>query len=252
MVDNLKILMSIRLGLWLLILSLFLSCKDNALFDSGPTVTREVTIAEYFSSIDIENMFDITLVQDTVKKVLVTCGKNLQSYVSVSVKDSILVLDHNAKYNWSRKYEKIKLEVHLIVTPHIDIYEPVNLKTRGILKGGNFILKDWGRVSEVDISLDVNSCELYMASDNFGYFKIKGKSSSAYFEGWGTCQVRADSLILNYCHVKHRGMGNVYVNVTGQLIVSLEFTGNVCYTGNPSQIVIEQQKSSGQLINMQH
>jgi hypothetical protein len=137
-----------------------------------------------------------------------------------------------------------------MVTPRIDIHQPVNLKTKGILQGGDFTLKDWGSVSEVDVSLDVNYCGVFMASDNFGYFKIKGKSTSAYLEGWGTCQVRADSLTITNCYVRHRGMGNVYVNVTSQLIVSLEFTGNVCYTGHLSQLIIEKQSSSGRLIDM--
>jgi hypothetical protein len=233
-----------------LIALIILSCSKNGFLDSGKNITREVFIERDFSSIDIKNMFDITLVQDTVKKVFVTCGEHLQRYVSVTVRDTILLLDHTAKFNWSRKYEKIKLEIHLVTTPRIDIHEPVKLKTMNTLKGGNFIFKDWSRVSEADISLDVRSCGIFMVSDNFGYIKLKGKSTSAYLEGWGTCQLRADSLTITNCYIQHRGLSNIYVNVTAQLIVSLEFTGNVCYTGHPGQLIVVKQTSSGRLIDM--
>jgi len=42
----------------------------------------------------------------------------------------------------------------------------------------------------------------------------------------------------------------MYVNATDNLTVSLEFTGNIFYKGNPSKIVIENQSSSGKLIKM--
>jgi hypothetical protein len=237
--------------LWLVLFVLLcFSCNDG-LFDSGTTITREIKINEGFTRIDIEDIFDILLVQDTINTARVTCGKNLQSYVSIDVKDSILTLTQHTKFNWSRKYERIKLELHLIKIAEVNIRKPISLKTIGMLKGNTFKLMDWDQVSEVDLSLDYQSVGVYMVSDNFGRFRLKGNCSSAYFEGWGSCQVKADSLIIsNYCFVKHRGMGDVYVNVNGQLGVSLEFTGNVYYTGNPAQISIVQQTSTGRLIKM--
>jgi hypothetical protein len=230
-------------------LTLFPSC-DKALFDAGKTVTKEVKIDQPFSFINIQSIFDIIIVQDTINKVLVTCGENLQPAVLIDVKDGILTLKSSAGNNWSRVYKKINLEVHLSSFPRIDIHQPVNLKTKGIFKGDNFTLIDFGKVSEVDVSLDVNFCSITMSSDNSGYFKVKGKAQTADIWGWGSAYVLADSLIAQNCHVLHRGMADVYVNVTGKLSVDIEFTGNVYYTGNPSEIVIEKQLSSGKLIKL--
>jgi len=226
-----------------------MSCKDG-LFDGGTTSIRQVNIMEPFTSIRIDNIFDITLMQDTQNKVLITCGSNLQSYVSVSVNNEVLILDQNAKFNWSRGYEKIKLELHLTEVPSIIANEPVSLKSKGSLKGDKFILHVLAGVNQVDVALQVNYCGIFMVSDNSGYFKIRGKSVSAYIEGWGSCQVRADSLVVtNDCFVNHRGIGDVYVNATSLLGVTLENTGNIYYTGHPSQIVVNQ-KSTGRLINL--
>ena len=226
-----------------------LSCKDG-LFDSGMTITREIKIEQPFSTLDFKNIFDVVLVQDTINKVLVSCGKNLQSYVSVDVSNDVLIVNQDTKFNWSRKYEKIKLEIHLTAIPNILIHEPVNLKSKGTLKGDNFSLVDYGKVSEVDVTVDVNTCAVYMTFDNFGSFKVKGKCNYAEFWGWGSSIVRADSLIAGDCYVLQRGIGNVYVNVINQLSVSLNYSGNVYYTGNPAEIIIKEQKSTGQLIKM--
>jgi hypothetical protein len=235
--------------LWLVVFLCF-SCKDG-LFDSGNTVTHEIKINKGFSRIDIKNIFDITLVQDSMNVVLVTCGSNLQSSVSANVNDSILTVDQDTKFNWSRKYERIKLEIHLTSLSEINIRKPISLNTKGILTGNRLQLMDWNQVSEVNLSLAYHAVGLYMVSDNFGHYNLKGKCNSTYFEGWGSCEVQADSLVIaDYCFVKHRGIGNVYVNVIGQLGVSLECSGNVYYTGNPTQINIEQETSTGRLIKM--
>ena len=230
------------------LLPFFLSSCNKALFDAGDMVTNEIRIDSMFTTIDVENIFDITLVNDTVNKVLVTCGENLQSYVSIKARGGILYFNHSAKQNWSRNYKKIKLEVHLTFGPRIDIHEPISLKTKGVFKADYFALIDFWKVSEVDIDVDVNFCGIYMSSDNFGYFKVKGKAQTADIWGWGSAYVMADSLVTQNCHVKQRGMADVYVNVTGQLSVSLEFSGDVYYTGNPTEVIVEKQISSGRLI----
>ena len=247
MIRWLKIYALKRHIIYMVPLLLIISC-NKALFNAGDTVTRELKIEVQFSIIDIENIFDITLVNDTVNKVLVTCGENLQPYVSIKVKDGILYFDHSVKENWSRSYQKIKLEVHLTFGPRIDIHEPISLKTIGVFKADYFALIDFWKVSEVDINLDVHTCGIYMSSDNFGYFKVKGKAQTADIWGWGSAYVLADSLVTQNCHVIQRGMADVHVNVTGQLAVSLEFTGDVYYRGNPTEVIIEKQTSTGRLI----
>ena len=232
-----------------LLLLLFCQTSCNKAFlDAGDTITKEIRIDSTFSSINIENIFDITLVNDTVNKVLVTCGENLQSFVSIEARGGILHFDHSIKQKWSRSYEKIKLEVHLTFGHTINIHEPISLKTKGIFTCNNFTIVDWGKVSEVDVNLDVNFCGIYMSSDNFGYYKVKGKAQASEIWGYGSAYVVADSLVTQNCHVLQRGIAEVKVNVTGQLSVSLEFTGDVYYTGNPTEVIIEKQTSTGRLI----
>lgn len=239
---------NIRLLLLAITLVVGLTACDKSLFDSGPETQREIIIKEAFTKIDFQNIFDIVMIQDTVNKIIITCGENLQDKVSATVSNGTLTLDHNEKYNWSRSYKHIQAEIHIVSIPAIAIHAPVSLISADTLKGEIFWLLDYGKYSNINVTLNVNACDVYMTSDNFGIFKVKGKCKKADLWGWGSALVRADSLVAEQCHVKHRGFNDVYVNVTNQLSVSLEYTGNIYYTGNPKSITIEQKLSSGSLI----
>jgi hypothetical protein len=226
----------------------FSSCDRNALFDSGKTTTREIIIQHPISAFNVHSIFDISLVQDTMNKVLVTCGENLQSFVDIYSKGDSVFLEQHTKDNWSRNYEKIKLEIHINQSFYINIWAPVNLSTSGMLNIENFTVLDWGIFSELNVDLNVNSCTIVNSPEHFGLFKARGKSNSTFLWNRGSCKFFMDSLVNQSCYVKQGGWGGMYVNVKDNLTVSLEFTGNVFYTGEPSQIIIEKQSSTGRLI----
>lgn len=231
-----------------LFLCFVLQACDKALFDAGPETEFAIDIKEPFTMLDFKNIFDVTLVQDTVNKVIVSCGANLQTKVDVKVVDNVLCFDNSVKDIWSREYKHIKLEVHLVKSPSIKIHAPILLRNRGVISGNTFWLCDYDKFSDVNLTLNVKTCSIYMTSDNFGVFTVKGKAEKSDLWGWGSAVVHADSLLTQTCHVKHRGFGQVYVNVTNKLAVSLEFTGNVYCTSKPTSVTIEKQLSTGQLI----
>jgi hypothetical protein len=236
----------------ILVLVLFVSsiysCSDNALFDSGKTTTREILIKQNITAFEAESIFDITVVQDTINKILITCGENLQQFVNITIKNDTVHMKQLTKENWSRKYEKIKLELHTNQNLHIDIREPVHLVTRGIFSVPNFVVWDWTMFSEIDVNLNVDYCELINSPEHFGVIKAKGKSKSTFLWNRGSCKFLTDSLESASCYVIQHGWGDVYVNATELLTVSLEFTGNVYYFGQPAQINIQNQLSGGRLI----
>lgn len=233
--------------LLIIIVSLLqVSCRDEALFNSGVTTVDTLNLSE-FTRIEVQNTFEIELVADTVNKVLVSCGENLQKSIKIKVVDNILYLDHDINNNWSRQYEKVKLKLHSRPFSEIYVRKPVKIFNRDVFKGSSFLLVDFEKYTELDINLDVEFCGILMSSDNFGQYKVKGKAKEASIWGWGSCFVYADSLFTHNCTVLQRGMGDVYVNASDNLNVSIQFTGNVFYTGNPSNISVEDSLGSGKL-----
>jgi hypothetical protein len=230
-----------------LVLLCFTHCK-NGLFDAGDSVTKEFKITEPFRTIEIKQDFAIELINDTINKAIVTCGENLIDDMLITAQDDILTLDYDIQNNWSRSYEKIKLQLHLSSISWINVRKPCYIFTTDTFKTDNFIFIDWGKFTEMDICLEAYYIQIVMSSDNFRRFIVSGKTTYADIIQWGSAFVYADSLEIQNCSVDHRSVGDVHVNVTKELTVDLKSTGNVFCCSNPDSVIIKQQLSSGQLI----
>lgn len=239
-----------KISLTLLLLLCLVSCEKNAFFKAGETVSREILFEGKFKIIEVNSMLEITLVQDSINKAIVTCGENLQPNIDFYVQDSVLHLDNSIKYNWSRSYDKIKLELHLVRTPQLNIRKPVSIVTRDTFKTTEFFLIDWGTFTDLDVTLDVNNCAIDLSPEGFGHYTVKGKAFSATFNGKGSAFIYANDLKIQNCIVKQLSIGDIYVNVTNELKVSLLSSGNVYYSGNPNKVVVEKTISKGRLIQV--
>jgi hypothetical protein len=235
--------------LFLLLLVTF-SCEEAGLYESGSEVSKEYIIKEEYAEIDFDNIFDVTLMSDTITKVVVTCGENIQNHVEIAVKsDNFLHIGSDIKSNWARDYKKVKIELHLNKGIRIDFNQPVKLSTKDTLKIPSLYLVNWAFVAEVDITIATNSFSLDVGSKDFGYYTINGTTDkSQYWIGGGSCYVRAENLVSKNCIATNRSMGDLYLNVTNQLNASLDFKGNIYYKGNPKEVILEHQYSSGKLI----
>jgi hypothetical protein len=213
----------------------------------GPQTSREILIEEPFGSLDISNIFDIVIVQDTISKVIVTCGEKQQDKVSIYVKDGALWLNHSAKQNWDEGYKHIQLELHTINAPHMVIHDPVYITNKDTLKFDQLYIYDLGDMAQTNLTIHTNFFLIDMSADNFGKHKIKGQSLSAYIKGKGSAFINADSLQIQNCQVVQQSIGDISVNVSNNLTISLEESGNVYYSGSPN-VTIEKQTSSGKII----
>lgn len=239
-----------KISIAILLLFQIVSCEKNAFFNAGEIVSQEILFDKKISSIEVNTMLDITLVQDSINKAIVTCGENLLPDINIFVKDDILHLNNTLKYNWSRSYEKVKLELHLISVPQLNIRKPAYITTRDTFKTNEFFLIDWGEFTEVDVTLDVNSCTIDVSSDDFGHYTVKGKAASSTFYGKGSSFIYANQLRSQNCNVKQLSIGDIYINVSNELSASLLSSGNIYYSGNPNKVVIDKCNSTGKLIHI--
>ncbi|NVO08767.1 MAG: DUF2807 domain-containing protein [Bacteroidales bacterium] len=225
------------------------SCKDG-LFNPGAVVTREIQLSSIIFSVEVNTMLEITLVQDTINKALVTCSENLQSDIDIFVKDNILYLNNSIKYSWSRNYEKVKLELHLIKIPRLDIWKPSYITSRDTIKTHEFFLVDWGKFTELDVTLDVDNCAIDVSVEGFGHYTVKGKSTTATFYCKGSAFFYAEGLQVQNCTVFQNSIGDTYVNVLNKLTVTIQNSGKVYYYGNPSSIILNNNFSNDKLIHL--
>ena len=231
-----------------LIAPLFLlaGCQKEGFFNAGKTVTQRIELNNTIADVTINSMFEITLVQDTENYALVTCGENLQPEVNLSSKENSLLLSHSIIFNWTRSYEKVKVELHLKELPSFIVHKPVLLKTKGVFKGEQFSITGRAAYAEVDVNIDASTCSIDMGWHGFGLYKISGKATEAKFYCYGSARIEAQSLETEKCKVVQSSIDNVYVTATNALEVLIEKSGNVYYTGNPT--ITYSTSSSGKLI----
>ena len=222
------------------------SCDDSALFDSGKTVTKEIALTENFTTIEVKELFDIKLVNDTENKAILTCGENLLPGIKIYVENESLYLDQDLKYKWSRNYDKIKLELHLISASYINVHKPCHIFTTDTFKSSNFILVDWGKFTDLDVLLDVAYTSIQVSSDNYGIYRLHGKTQDADFVGRGSIFVYAGDMEIRNCNVDTKSIGDFYLEVSKSLNATITSSGNIYYKGNP--VIVNDLKSTGKVI----
>jgi len=237
-----------RLWYFFLLIPFFYSC-EKGIFNAGPPASKEIILTDTFNRIEIKNIFDIILIQDTINKAIIKCGENLISNVNINISDDVLWIDHSITYNWSREYEKIKINLHLKTIPAIYIRQAVSISTIDTFKTNDFIVIVWGsRFAEINACIDANFCGIYMSLDDFGKYIIKGKSNSTDIHPCGSGFVDCRDLVSENFSIWQRSIADAYINVTKELTVEYNGKGNIYYKGNPDTIINVNEPTQGKLI----
>jgi hypothetical protein len=235
------------LTLFLICCLCFISCKKS-LFNAGDTASKEFRFSRELWVIEIQNIFEIRIVQDTVNKAIVTCGENLLPDIHFHESDHILYLDHSVSYNWSRDYEKIKVELHLNALPRINIRKPVYIETLDTFNTKELVFVVWDQFAEIKASINAEYFAMYTSLDDFGQYTISGKCKRADINPSGSGVVDCRHLITEECSVWQRSIADTYINVSKKLTVRFKERGNIYYWGNPDTIEYVNQPVSGLLI----
>jgi hypothetical protein len=220
------------------------------MFDAGDPAEKEIILTGTFGKIEVENIFEITLIQDTINKAIIKCGENLISDVSISISDEALWLNHSITYNWTRDYKKVQLYLHLKSVPPIYIRKPASIVTQNTFKTKEFIIFVWGsRFAEVNACIDADFCGIYPSLDDFSKFTIKGKSITSDLHPCGSCYIDCRDLTSERCEIWQRSIADTYLNVTKELIVEFNGKGNIYYSGSPDSVKLINKPTQGQLIH---
>jgi len=223
-------------------------CSMNEIIDPGDLENRRIDIVQPYMAIEVENTFEITLVQDSLSYALVTCGDKLQQDVSIMVSDSILFLKNDLNLHFLKGYDKVKVELHLLEIPTINIRKPSKLETAGVFRTPTFYLVDWNSFTDCRVSLEVDNLYLNISGSNFGSYHIEGKATNAMLFCEGTALFDLANMSIDSCYVLHDGLNDVFLHVNRYLNANFSSKGNVYYSGEPTCLV--SGDGSGRLIKV--
>ncbi len=224
-------------------------CEKQAFFNAGDFRTKTFEI-DTFYTLEVNAIFEIELQNSDKNRVIAEGGSNLLKNLDFYNQGNKLFLKDNNKFDWSRKYDKIKLTLQTTSLNHINIRIPCEITTSSPFKTNRLSIIDWEKFSEIDIEVDVKEFRFGVSSDNAGICKVSGNAETVRLRPWGSCFIYADELISNHASITHSSIGDCFVNATEKLDITIDEDGTIYYAGNPEVNVIH--KSAGQIVSLQH
>ena len=238
--------------LLLLLLLFFLqsSCEKILFSDTGKLSSATYQY-EKFTRISVYDIFDIELDNDSVFSVRLSGSEYLLPNISINL-DSIgnLSVHDNNQHKWLPEYPRPKLK---IVFPSLDEYmlikAPVKITSTDTIKLKRLRFVFLGKSGEFNVQMDTPFFQMETGSDNFAKYVFGGVAHYAKIWARGSSIVDASLLQSDSCYVYNNSIGDCRVTASKKISARLNTLGNIFFTGNPSEIIIEEQSGKGRLIN---
>ncbi len=229
---------------------LIFGCKpDRCLHSTGAIIIEERKPGD-FTGITIEDVFSVEIIPDSSEYIEIVAGEKITPHISITNNNQHITIKNENQCNWLRSFKnKPVLRIYVDSLIHIKVEGEIDLKFTDTLNSDNFTYEVWSGLSTADILVNCKTFA-YSLNGGSGKFSIKGMAGVSYIHTDGTGYVYADSLSCGYAFITNISTGDIYVNVTKELIVRLLNSGDIYYSGYPSYVFIEEQSGNGKLLNL--
>ena len=192
----------------LLSLMFLASCSDDTIIGSGRLVTETRDVSD-FTSISSEGVFEINIKESETQSVEVTADDNIIHNVKTTVSGKELSL-----YLKGDSYERITLQSNL---------EVVGLN--GISNTGV------GNINAVGVN---NEGEFRVYNSGTADIMINGESTDLIIMNEGTGDFNGFDFEVKSCEIENVGTGDIEVNCSESLDITITGSGDVYYKGHPT------------------
>ncbi len=228
---------------FILIGIVLISCKKN---NPETTISSEL---DAFSEIELNNNFDVYLIEDSVFFIEIKGYLKTISKVTYSIESGVLKIDNEMKYKFTRpKTNKVSLYIHSKPLSKVTANETCYIRTITPITSTKFGLI---------FKSKSNFAELELNGENFYYWnnypcggKLTLSGSIEELSLWNTAlmSVDAKNLLTQYALVENSAKGICEVNVSNKLEYSISGDGNIELYGNPPTQNLIAKTGNGKLI----
>jgi len=240
--------------IYILLLIVFNSCNFiNPFHDEGKSIETVIELDE-FTQIEIHNIFNIEIVEDSESYILYKGGERIFDEMIYSSLSGILMLDHSFM-NWTKNLKVPTLEIHMPLLEGIDLYASGSIKSLNQLSGDNIFIDvhEASDTYEIDLKINYNKLNFHSQGSVGGTFNVSGLCPSTVYTLNGSTNVKATELISKTVNVIQNSLGDAYIYAEDILTATFYKSGDIYYTGNPEKlevkyIQINNQDASGKVI----
>jgi len=231
-----------------LIVSILSGCeKEPALFESaGPEITVEFDKGN-FTQIELYDVFDVVLIQDTLCKISVTAGENILPAIQFVNDSGVLKIDNAATFRWSRAYTRPKLHIRVNKLEKIVFESPSKITSANTIMADHLTIYAISNLNEGELDIDANLLVLHSSYTSTGKFILKGKANRARFKVYAAYHLDASAFNVSHALVRNASIQDLEVNVSEYMEMEILNSGNIILTGKPA-INITDNSGSGKLV----
>jgi hypothetical protein len=223
-----------------------LSCaKTDCLSGAGKHMTKSRNL-EPFKNIQIYSYFNVYLKQDTINKIAIEAGEKEVENIETSITDSTLIIKDLNTCQFIKGYAEKKLYISVDTLTTLVIHDGINLYSIDTIKQKELSIRFLSDIGFCDLTFDGGNLDFEVWYSS-GDFILRGKTESLYLNINELSFADASTLEAGSCYVYNNSMGDARVKTNGLLQVLLENSGNVYYSGFPSEIQLLEKTGSGKL-----
>jgi len=224
----------------------FNCAKTDCLSSSGKRITKLRNLGA-FKNIEIYSYFNVYLKQDTISKIEIEAGETEIENIETSINDSTLIIRDKNTCRFIKGYSEKKLFISVDTLTSVTVHDGINLYSIDTIKQEVLTIKFLSDIGFCDLTFDGGNLDFEVWYSS-GDFILRGKAEYLYLNIDELGFVDARNLETESCYVYNNSMGDAHVKTNGLLQVLLNNSGNIYYSGFPSEIQLIEKKGSGKLI----
>jgi hypothetical protein len=224
------------------------ACQKPDCFDSAGTISSVERAAAPFHQIDLFDNIDLVLTQDSVERIRVEAGANLQPNIATEITDGALVIRNNTTCKWLRQpQEKISVYVSFRTLDRINYNGSGNVRATDTLHLPQLRISSETGAGNVELTVNTPLLLAYIHHENADYI-IHGIADQChtYTNARGT--IDFSDLKVRYYNIGYSAPKNTFIQVSERIDAEIYFKGNVYYKGDPQVKTIHHD--SGRLIKV--
>lgn len=236
----------LKIGILLLFVIFISSCKKD---NNEKTVLHDNLPP--FDEIELKSVFDVYLSQDTFYSVKVTGNKDMINNVIIENDNNVVKIKNTSKLKWlSPEDNKITLYISSDRPKKITAFETCNIQTVNPIITDEFGIILGSKLNQANLELNNNIFYFWNIHPCGGKLILRGKTNNLRLWNFAIMSVDAVNLDAGMGLVENHSKGDCSVYVNNTLDYSIYGEGNIYLFGNPGQIVLHENTSSGRLIRM--
>jgi len=180
--------------IYILIIISFSSCKEDSCFSGTGENATEVIELNYFHTLNVESMSQITLIQDTSNYCESTAGSNILSQINYSIKDSVLTISSETTCYMFKKNQKPNIKIHFKDLSSIAINRAASLLSEDTIYN-DLELSIEADMVDVDLLIANNSTVVTTQHKAGGLIKLSGYTN--FIHAYPKYTIQFNALYLN-------------------------------------------------------